>query len=137
MPQGQPCGGSWGTPVQLAASLVFGLAQSKRSLIAGCGGQARVPGQGGWQLQAAVRGLGVSHGDGQAVLVTESQPAEGAGLARSWAAAPCGFSLLWVQPLLLQPVPFAVKGLQQGPSCNEFDCCFRTINSFNPFLFPF
>lgn len=94
MPQGQPCGGSWGTPVQLAASLVFGLAQSKRSLIAGCGGQARVPGQGGWQLQAAVRGLGVSHGDGQAVLVTESQPAEGAGLARSWAAAPCGFSVM-------------------------------------------
>lgn len=95
MPQGQPCGGSWETPVQLAASLVFGLAQSKRSLIAGCGGQARVPGQGGWWLQAAVRGLGVSHGDGQAVLVPESQPGEGAGPACNWAAVPCGFPLCY------------------------------------------
>lgn len=51
MPQGQPQGGSGKLPARPAAALVFGPVRSKRSLIAGRGGQGCVPGQGGgWLL---------------------------------------------------------------------------------------
>lgn len=133
MPQGQPQGGSWEAPGRPAAALVFGLVRSKRSLIAGCGGQGCVPGQGGGRLLWGDRGC---PRDGQVVLVPESQPREGTELAHSWAAAPCGFPLSHGCNL---PYSSLGRSLQrdynEGPSCNEFDCCFSTINSFNFFHF--
>lgn len=101
--------------------------------IAGCGGQGCVPGQGGGRLLWGDRGC---PRDGQVVLVPESQPREGTELAHSWAAAPCGFPLSHGCSL-----PFSSLGrslqrdYNEGPSCNEFDCCFSTINSFNFFHF--
>lgn len=134
MPQGQPHGGRREAPGRPAAASVFGLVWSKRSsLPAGVGKAASLAKEG----DGCCVGTGAVPRMGRWSLCLKASP------GRQGAGTQLGSSALWfsseswVQPHLLQPLPFAAKGLQRGPSCNEFDCCFSTINSFNFFHFKY